>query len=146
MLLVLRAFLHPAAQQGHLLIIQALVRFRRGHSLLRILRLDAMHEWALVRLARHDGGAEFSMGLVRELRAIESQLGLARPGIWPVAAVAVLGEDRLDAFVEAQLLLRRPRATREQQWQHDPTHCTRNAQPQAIARIDHERNYCARGA
>src|SRR5260221_11549658 len=118
MRLVLCALLDPLAQGGDLFGPEGLACLRRRHALLRILRLDALDQWAAVGLAWNDGRTEFLMRRVGEFRVIEAQSRLARAGTRAMAAVAVLRQDRLNRLVEGEPGRGPARAAAEQQRHH----------------------------
>ena len=73
---------------------QRTVQFGRRHGVLRVLGVDAGHEFAQLRLARHDGPlAALQLGR-RALQRVEPQAGLAFRGVRPVAGKAAVRQQR----------------------------------------------------
>ena len=109
--LVLRALRDPLAKGRDLLRGQRRpLALRRRHLLLRIVRQDAHHQLALVRVARHDR-ADAVVIRHRLLAQIEPPLAVAMLLIRPVAEETGVRKDRPDVLVEPDgLRHRRARA------------------------------------
>src|SRR5712672_404231 len=100
--LVACAFFDPLAQGGDLFGLERLACLRWRHALARVLRLDALDQRTAVGSAWNDRRTEFLVRRIGEFRVIEAQPRLAGAGARPMAAVAVLRQDRLDRLVEGE--------------------------------------------
>ncbi len=81
-----------------------------GMPLVGIGRLDAPHQFAGFRIARHNGSMSAQVGQGARF-SIQSQLGLPLRGIGPMALKAVIREDRPHIAIEVDLraaAMRRP--------------------------------------
>ena len=81
-------------------------------------------------------GPNFSCGAKADSAPIEAQLALRELGIGPMAAVAVLGENGLDRFVERQFALRLRRAAYQQHQRSENRQARASASPTLLYGVD----------
>jgi hypothetical protein len=122
----------PLAQRRDLSRREALVRLRRRHSFLRIIRLDALHDLAFVRLSGND--RRVALAITNRARTlVEPQSRFTFRGILPVALETVFREDGPDVAIELEL---GGRARRDQRRRNNPAPCTANVTPNPVRRRD----------
>ena len=97
--LPLGAFVNPAANEIHLLFIQRPLRVWRRHALGLVGCADALVEFALRSLARHD---HLVSAAIREdsIFGVQAQLGHALFFVGTMAGEAGIGENRPDFAIE----------------------------------------------
>jgi hypothetical protein len=98
-LLVSRALLNPALDQLPFLRLERrLVRVRRRHHLVLVRADDALPEFGLFEVARHQGTDALTLGR-GSLESIQAELAFAVRLVRAVTGEAVVREDRPDVFV-----------------------------------------------
>ena len=102
MLLVLRPFLDPAAQDVDLSCGDLLVRLRRRHEFVFIMREDALEHAAGLGLAGFDRKGSFDGG-EGTFGRVEPEIALAFFRVEAVAGEAVVAEDGADVAIEVHL-------------------------------------------
>ena len=101
-----RALSDPLFHKRDLLRLQLLVRIRRRHEIVFVLRDEALEEVADLRLVFDDGGLLAVLGGEEACFGVEPQAGFARAWIGAVAVEAGVCEDGADVLVEANRLRR----------------------------------------
>ena len=98
--LPIRSFRDPTAQRINLRGRQRLAAFRRRHHVVFVLRGNARDQFALFRVAGHDGQVARFKRLERVVFPVESEFGFALLLIRTMAGKALVGENRPDVPVE----------------------------------------------
>ena len=101
--LVIRALRDPAPQQFLLRGREMLVRFWRRHHLIAVGRFDPRHQFALPRLAGHDGRVARLRRFQCLLAHIQPQLRLALLRIRPMTRKTIVRKNRQDIAIERDL-------------------------------------------
>ena len=97
----------PALEELPVLLAERVLRVRRRHDLLFVLREDALDQLALFGVSENNGGPAGLSSALRRLALIESQTGLACLLVRAVALETVLRQNGPNPGVEGILRTRR---------------------------------------